>query len=156
MRTETLATRTLALAVAAGVLVLDQLTKQWALWALEDGPIALIGDEFLRLRLVRNPGAAFGRLTGLGGWLALLAVVAVVVIVLSLRSTERRSEAVALGLILGGALGNLVDRLFRGDGLADGEVVDFIDFSFFPTFNVADTAITLGAIAALALALRRT
>ena len=61
-----------------------------------------------------------------------------------LGESSRRVEAVALGMVLGGAIGNLVDRVFRGDGLLDGAVVDFIDFSFFPTFNVADAAINIG------------
>ncbi len=62
---------------------------------------------------------------------------------------ERRREVAALALVLGGALGNLIDRIFRGDGLLDGGVVDFIDLSFFPAFNVADSAITIGAGLAL-------
>jgi signal peptidase II len=60
-----------------------------------------------------------------------------------------------LGLVLGGAIGNLIDRIFRGPGLLDGEVVDFIDFDFFPTFNVADSAITIGAVLAVLLAIRQ-
>ena len=76
-------------------------------------------------------------------------MVAVVVIVLVIRKVERGYDAVALGLVLGGAIGNLLDRIFRGDGLLDGRVVDFLDFSFFPAFNVADSAITVGAALAL-------
>ena len=58
-------------------------------------------------------------------------------------------ETVALGLVLGGAIGNLADRAFRGDGFLDGGVVDFVDFSFFPAFNAAYSAITIGAVLAL-------
>lgn len=118
--------------------------------ALDDRSFSLIGD-FLALRLTRNPGAAFSSFQGGGPLLAVVAVVMAVVIVLALRSVERRAEAIALGAVMGGALGNLVDRLFRGDGLLDGHVVDFIDFSFWPTFNVADSAITLGVVALLVL-----
>ena len=145
--------RAFALTVAAGVVVLDQLTKQLALTFLSDGPIRLVGD-FLQLRLLRNAGAAFGQLQGVGGWIALIAILVVLGIVLSLHSIAHRPEALALGLVLGGAAGNLVDRLFRGPGLADGKVVDFIDFSFWPTFNVADSAITIGVAVVLLLALR--
>ena len=145
--------RRLALAVAAGVVVLDQLAKVWAVADLADGPIVLI-DGFLELALVRNPGAAFGLLEGAGSIIALVAIAAAVVIVLALRRLGRRLDAVALGLVLGGAIGNLIDRVVRGDGLLDGEVVDFVDFSFFPAFNVADAAITIGAILALWEALR--
>ena len=145
--------RAFALSVAAGVVALDQLTKQLALVFLADGPVRLLG-HFLELRLLRNSGAAFGRLQGLGGWIALVAVLVVVGIVVSLHAIARRSEALALGLVLGGAFGNLVDRLFRGPGLADGKVVDFIHFSFWPTFNAADSAITIGVILTLILALR--
>jgi signal peptidase II len=67
---------------------------------------------------------------------------------------DSTGETVALGLVLGGAVGNLVDRAFRGDGFLDGGVVDFVDFSFFPAFNVADSAITVGAILALWFAFR--
>lgn len=147
VRVQTLSNRAVALLVAGGVLLVDQLTKSLALAAIDE-PVEIIGD-FLRLRIVRNPGAAFGRLTGVGGWLALGAVVITVVLILAIRRADSRGEAWALGLILGGALGNLVDRLFRGSGFADGEVVDFIDFSFWPTFNVADAAITIGVLLAL-------
>lgn len=74
-----------------------------------------------------------------------------IVIIFALSSTERRSEALALGAVMGGALGNFVDRVFRGEGFLDGAVIDFIDFSFWPTFNVADSGITLGVIALLIL-----
>ncbi len=134
-----------ALLIAAGVVALDQATKAWALAALDEGPIRLI-DDFLRLALARNSGAAFGLLRGVGSWLALLAVIIIVTIFMGLRVDLDRPSTIALGLILGGAIGNLIDRLFRGSGLADGLVVDFIDFNFWPTFNVADSAITVGAL----------
>lgn len=70
----------------------------------------------------------------------------VVMIFYVLGDASRRIEAVALGLVLGGAVGNLIDRVLRGAGLLDGAVVDFIDFSFFATFNVADIAVNVGVL----------
>lgn len=148
MRQRPLTPRLTALGVAAGVVAFDQLTKWWALVGLDDGPIEVLG-EFFRLRLIRNAGAAFGRLQGSGSIIALLAIVVAVAIFISLRNAPNRLTVWAMGLVMGGALGNLVDRVFRGDGLFDGEVVDFLDFSFWPTFNVADSAITVGAFLAI-------
>ena len=140
--------------VAAAVVVIDQLTKWWVSETLQDAPITLIRG-FLSLRYVTNPGAAFSMLQGAGSLLALAAVAAAVFIFMVVRKIDRPAEALPLGLILGGAVGNLLDRVFRGDGLLDGEVVDFVDFDFFPAFNVADSAITIGAIAAVLVAFRR-
>lgn len=145
--------RRVALGIAAALVVADQLSKWWALEALSDGPIDVIG-EFFQFSLARNSGAAFNLLDGAGSILALFAVIIVVVIIFAVGSARDRLSTVALGLVLGGAIGNLLDRLFRGDGLADGEVVDFLDFSFWPTFNVADAAITVGALLAIMEALR--
>jgi signal peptidase II len=128
----------------------DQLTKWWAVNELADGPIVLIAD-FLQLRLTYNTGASFSIFANAGPILAIVAFGVVGLIVYVLGDARRRIEAVALGLVLGGAIGNLLDRLFRGPGLLDGAVVDFIDFSFFATFNVADAAINVG-VALLLLA----
>jgi signal peptidase II len=133
------------------VIAFDQITKWLVVERLSDGPYVLI-EGFLRLRLVRNPGAAFGLLPGAGSIIALVAIAAAVAIFLVAGRLEGRWEALALGLVLGGAIGNLIDRVFRGPGLFDGKVVDFVDFDFFATFNVADSAITLGAGLAVVLA----
>jgi signal peptidase II len=154
VRIGTLSPRRLAFSVAAVVIALDQLTKAWVVATLSDGPVVLI-DGFLQLRLVRNPGAAFSLLQGAGSLIALGAVAAAILIVLMVHRMETRFEAAALGLVLGGAIGNLIDRIFRGSGLLDGEVVDFVDFDFFPTFNVADSAITIGAALAILVAFRK-
>jgi len=143
-----LKTRRLALSVAAAVLVFDQIVKWWVVATLPGEPIVLI-DGFLHLRYVTNFGAAFSMLEGSGSIIALAAIAAVVFIFLVAVKVDSTGETVALGLVLGGALGNLIDRVFRGDGFLDGGVVDFVDFSFFPAFNVADSAITIGAILAL-------
>lgn len=149
-----LTTRRVALTVAAGVLAVDQLVKWWVVATLPGEPIVLI-DGFLNLRYVTNFGAAFSMLEGFGSIIALIAIAAAVLIFLVAVRVDSTGEALALGLVLGGALGNLADRAFRGDGFLDGGVVDFVDFSFFPAFNVADSAITIGAALALWLAVIR-
>jgi signal peptidase II len=133
------------LALAGVVVVLDQLTKIWAAAALADGPVEVIGT-FLQFRLTRNPGGAFSLLTGLTPVLAVLAAGMVVYIVRTTRRTTDVVMAYSLGLVLGGAVGNLVDRLVRSPGFLRGEVVDFIKVPHWPTFNVADCAITVGVI----------
>ncbi len=130
--------------MAAAVLVADQLTKAWAVAALEDGPVSVLGP--VRLALTRNKAGAFG----LGGaFVPLLAVGAtVLVVVLVTRGdlVSRPLVAVAAGLVLGGAFGNLIDRMVRGPGLLRGAVVDFVDLRWWPVFNVADSAITCGCL----------
>lgn len=148
LRSTALNTRRLSLAVGAAVLLADQLVKWWVVSTLPGKPIVVV-DGFLQLRYVTNFGAAFSLLDGFGSIVALVAIAAAVFIFLVARKVARRGEAVALGLVLGGALGNLTDRVFRGEGLLDGGVVDFVDFSFFPAFNLADSAITIGAALAL-------
>ncbi|MGI8810019.1 MAG: signal peptidase II [Acidimicrobiales bacterium] len=132
------------MAVAAAVLVLDALTKQWAITALADGPIHLVGPA--RLALVFNKAGAFG----LGGafipFLAVAALVLVVVMVTVGTASARPSTAVALGLVLGGAFGNVADRVFRAPGFLQGAVVDFVDVGFWPVFNLADSAISCGCV----------
>ena len=128
--------------MAAAVVALDQSTKAWAVRALEDGPVEVFWT--LQLRLSFNSGAAFGLGQGLGPLLVLAAVVLLMVIIALGRTAVRRAgAAAALGLVVGGAVGNLVDRLVGGHG---GAVVDFIDFQWWPAFNVADAAITCGAV----------
>ncbi len=126
-------------------MAVDQLTKVWAVAALSDGPIVLI-DGFLQLRLTRNPGAAFSSFTGGGPFLGAIAAFVAVAIAFLLPQIEERLDRVALSLVMGGALGNFVDRIFRADGFLDGAVVDFINFSFWPTFNGADSAISIGVV----------
>ncbi len=125
------------------MVVLDQLTKLWAVAALSDGPVDVVGD-LLRLRLTRNPGGAFSLLTGFTPLLAILAAAMAVVIVRSTRRATDQVMAYSLALVLGGAVGNLIDRLVRAPGFLHGEVVDFIKLPYWPTFNLADSAITVG------------
>lgn len=146
--------RRLALVAAGLIVAFDQAAKWIAVRALSDGPVSLI-DGFLQLRLVKNPGASFSLFQDGGAVIALVAIAAVVLIFLVVQQVPSRLESLALGLVLGGAVGNLLDRVFRGDGFLNGKVIDFVDFDFFPTFNVADSAITIGAILAVSLAFTR-
>lgn len=137
--------------LALGVVVVDQLTKAWAVAALTgSGRIDLLG-RWLGLVLVRNPGAAFSFATG-QTWV--FTAVAVVVTVIVLRVSRRLGSmwwAATLGLVLGGAVGNLIDRLARDPGIFRGHVVDFIDYGGLFVGNVADIAIVGAAAAIMAL-----
>jgi signal peptidase II len=136
----------LLLAMAAIVLALDQLSKAWAVSELEDGRVIdLVGS--LRLRLTMNYGSAFSLANGRGALISLLALAVVAVLLRTGRHARSPVMAVALGLVVGGAFGNLIDRAFRaGDGFLGGGVVDFIDLQWWPVFNLADAAIVVGAI----------
>ncbi|MFQ6393892.1 signal peptidase II [Nocardia sp. KC 131] len=134
------------LIIAAVLLGLDLLTKAIVVAQLKPGePVSIIGD-FARLSLVRNPGAAFSMATGMT-WLLTLVAAGVVIGVIRIGRTLRSLWwAIGLGMVLGGALGNLVDRLFRAPGPLQGHVVDFVAIGWWPVFNVADSAIVCGAI----------
>jgi signal peptidase II len=132
-------------ALALAVAVVDQLTKAWAQNGLSDGHVVHLVGDALTLQLVYNPGAALSIATGMT-WL--LTIVVVVVIVLIVRATRRlRSKgwAIALGLLLGGAVGNLIDRLLRQPSFGRGRVVDFIGYGDWFVGNVADIAIVVAA-----------
>jgi signal peptidase II len=141
--------------MAAIVYLLDRATKVWAERSLAHSePIDLI-DGVLRLRYTTNPGGAFGLFGGMP-WLFLIAVgVASVAIVVAARTVDMRAAAVGLGMILGGAFGNVTDRATRGEGLFDGSVVDFIDLHVWPVFNVADMGIVIGAALVVLASFRR-
>lgn len=130
--------------IALVVLVVDQLTKTWALEALDDRNIDLFWT--LRLNLAFNTGMAFGSGEGWGPVIGVVGLIVVVGLILSLRSTPGKWSNLAVGMIVGGALGNLADRLFRSPGWLRGAVVDFIDFQWWPIFNVADMGIVLGGL----------
>ncbi len=133
----------LTLPIMAVVVLLDQLTKNWAISSLADGRTPHV-IWTLQWNLSFNSGMAFSKGQGIGPIIGLLAVVVVVVIGLSVRHSNSRTLDVAAGLVMGGALGNLVDRLFRGDGWLHGSVIDFIDFQWFPIFNLADVGVNVG------------
>jgi signal peptidase II len=146
----------IALPIAALVVLLDQLTKHWALNALDTGPKDVVWT--LRFNLAFNSGMAFSRGKGLGPVIGALALVVVVVAVVALARSRgiQRTWAVPIGMIVGGAAGNLTDRLFRGEGWLRGSVVDFIDFQWWPIFNVADIGVTVGGAWLLLVTARAT
>ena len=131
-----------SLAIAAVVVLVDQLTKEWALNALADGPIDVVWT--LRFNLAFNKGMAFSQGRGLGPIIGVVALFVIVALLVSVGRSSSRVYPLAVGLIIGGALGNLIDRLFRDPGWLRGAVVDFIDLQWWPIFNVADIGITVG------------
>jgi signal peptidase II len=135
----------LVVVVAAVVVTIDQLTKTWAANALATRDIDLFWT--LRFHLARNRGPAFSLGFGSGGVIAILAIVIVIVFLVVGRSVDTKLGVLSLGLVLGGAIGNLVDRAFReGSGFLGGGVIDFIDPQWWPVFNVADMAVTIGGV----------
>lgn len=135
----------LTLLLAAVFVAIDQLTKHWALQELADG------DEIhlfwtLQFNLAYNSGMAFSRGRGLGPVIGVFAILVVVVLVIGTARLESLLARIAAGMLLGGAIGNLADRMFREEGWLHGRVIDFIDPQWFPIFNVADIGVTVGAI----------
>ncbi len=131
------------LSIASVVVAVDQVTKAFMVAWLDGGSRQLI-DGVLQFKVTRNPGSAFSLFTSGGQVIAVVAIVISIVVVAVLPRVPLAIERVGLALVMGGAVGNLTDRIFRGEGILDGAVVDFIDFSFFPSFNVADSCITIG------------
>lgn len=136
----------LLVSVAAVVLTLDIITKVLAVKLLPPGqPVSIIGDT-VTWTLVRNSGAAFSMATGYTWALTLIATGVVAGIFWMGRRLVSPWWAVGLGMILGGAMGNLVDRFFRAPGPLRGHVVDFLSVGWWPVFNVADPSVVGGAI----------
>ena len=135
--------RRLALVVAL-IVVIDQWSKTWAVNALDNGrTIDVVWT--LRFALGFNSGLAFSQAQDLGPVVGIVALVAVALLIRAALRAETVLAAYGLMLIVGGAIGNLSDRVFRGDGWLHGHVVDFIDFQWFAVFNIADSAISIGA-----------
>jgi signal peptidase II len=121
---------------------LDQITKHWAVSSLNDGRIIdVLGS--LRFNLSFNRGMAFSQGTGMGPFIGVLGILVVLYLLIGMRKSSV-SGAVFVGLVAGGAAGNIVDRLFRGEAWLRGAVVDFIDLQWWPVFNIADAAICIG------------
>ena len=135
---------TLLFGAAAASYLLDRLSKLWAEHVLVHGPIDIV-PGLVTLRFTTNSGGAFSFGTSAPWFFATATVVVSTAIVATAFRARRAVHAIALGLVLGGALGNLTDRLVRGPRLA-GTVVDFIDLHYWPVFNLADSAIVIGAI----------
>jgi len=131
-----------SLAVASGVVAFDQITKHWAVSHLNDGhAVGVLGS--LRFNLSFNSGMAFSQGTGIGPIIGVLGIIVVAYLLVGMRRSSF-SSSVFVGLVAGGAAGNIVDRLFRGDAWLHGAVVDFIDLQWWPVFNIADAAICIG------------
>ena len=146
---------TLVYGVAAAAYLVDRISK----WLVESRlarrpPLELI-PGVLQLNYTQNSGGAFG-LGGSASWLFAGATIAVSVAILLLSTrVHRTAVAVGMGLVLGGGLGNLTDRIIRGDGFFSGRVVDFIDLRVWPVFNVADACIVVGALIIVFASARR-
>ncbi|WNM34526.1 signal peptidase II [Streptomyces sp. Li-HN-5-11] len=141
-------------AVAACAYVLDLVSKLIVVAKLEHhAPVELIGD-WLKLEAIRNAGAAFGVGEAFTVIFTMIAAAVIVVIARLARKLYSLPWAIALGLLLGGALGNLTDRIFRAPGVFEGAVVDFIAPKHFAVFNLADSAIVCGGILIVLLSFR--
>jgi signal peptidase II len=143
----------LATGIVIAVVALDLVTKTWAVHELADGPVEIIGDT-VSFRLARNTGGAFSLFQAFTPLLAVVAGVVTYFLVRTLRRTHDTLLVVALSLVLGGAIGNLLDRVFRSPGFLRGAVVDFVHVGDWPTFNVADSAITIGALLVIVWSVR--
>jgi signal peptidase II len=141
--------------VALLVYTLDVVSKVIVVATLSNRPVVHVLGSLLEFDYTRNPGAAFS--IGGAGYTVIFSLIAVAVIVVILRLAGRLYSlpwAVAFGLLLGGALGNLTDRIVRAPGLFRGWVVDFIQVPHWPIFNVADSAICCGGVLMVLLAFR--
>lgn len=135
----------LTLDIASKIIVVEQLSDRH--------PIRLLGG-LLTLRVTRNSGAAFSIGTGATLLFTVIAAVVIIAIIRTARNLRSLPWAIALGLLLGGAMGNLIDRLLRSPAPLQGHVVDWIELPHWPVFNVADSAIVCGGILAVVLAAR--
>ena len=131
------------------VVLLDQVTKSWAVSALTDGRVIHVLGS-LQFSLGFNSGFAFSQGQGMGPLVGIFAIIAVLFLLRAVRKATTQLSALALCTIVAGAIGNIADRFFRGEGWLHGRVVDFIDVQWWPVFNVADSSITVGACALIA------
>ena len=133
-------------AVAGVVVALDQLTKWWALAALTDPTQVIDLVWTLRLRVIENTGTAFSLTSDSGPWVSVIALAVVGILLWSGRTQRSAWVLASYGLVVGGTLGNLVDRVARaGDGgFLSGPVIDMVDLQWFPVFNLADASLTVG------------
>lgn len=148
----------LILTLGAAVLLVDQLVKVWVVATVSPSEPKRILGGLVYLSLLRNPGAAFSIATGLTWVLALIAIIVVVVLIRLGSKIHATSWAITFGIVLGGALGNLMDRFFRSPGFMRGHVVDFVSVfgpnaKYFPVFNVADAALNVGVVLIIVLAI---
>lgn len=135
----------IAVSVALAIVAADLVTKRIAAVSFVDERISVI-PGVLWFTYHENPGASFSMFQNGGPFLAVAAVVAVTIVLVTLRTPRPTAEVIAFGLIMGGATGNLVDRIFRAEDLLDGKVIDWIQFPNFPIFNIADSAVTVSVV----------
>lgn len=144
----------LAFPITLAVILLDQVTKFWAEQALAGGQrIPVIGD-FLSLVLVYNPGAAFSFGTGNTWLFTIFSIIVIIAISYVLKECRSRAWGITLAVILGGAAGNFIDRIFRDPSVGQGHVVDFINYNGWFVGNIADIALVLGVVALIIIELR--
>ncbi len=140
--------------VAWAVWVLDLATKIWAVNNLSyKSNIKVIG-EFFQLTFLRNSGAAFSFAAGATIFLSIFGLIVMSAILYYSPQITSKGWAVVLGLVLGGILGNMVDRIFREPGVLRGHVIDWMQLPNWPVFNIADTAIVSAAVIAMVLTAR--
>lgn len=141
----------LLMGVALTALAVDFLTKEWALVALTHGEFVDVIGEFLQFTLVFNTGAAFSLGTGYAWVFTIISTI--VVLAIGYMGWRVRSPwwGVTLGLMMGGAAGNLIDRFFRPPGPFEGAVVDFLSVPNWPVFNIADSCVVVGAVLVVVL-----
>ncbi len=140
--------------VALVAYLLDQLTKWWVVSTMDEGQVTEVLPPVVSWRFIRNPGAAFSIGTDYTWVFTIIMVIVSVAIVLQVRRVASWPWAIALGLVLGGALGNLTDRLLREPSFGQGHVVDFIALPNFAIFNLADSAVVCGVVLIVILTLR--
>jgi signal peptidase II len=140
--------------VALTVLALDIVSKLLVVAKLSGRPPVRLLGGFLHLLVSRNPGAAFSIGTSMTLVFSAIAVTVIVIILRTARRIRSLPWALTLGLLLGGATGNLLDRIFRYPGLFRGYVVDWIQLPHWPVFNLADSSIVCGGVLAVLLSLR--
>ena len=140
--------------VAWFVWILDLATKIWAVSALSHRPNIKVLGSFFQLSFARNSGAAFSFATGGTIFLSLFSLIALAVIFYYSPRITSKGWAVVLGLVMGGIIGNLIDRIFREPGLLRGHVIDWMQFPHWPIFNIADSAIVIAALISMVLSAR--
>ena len=141
-------------AIAITALALDAISKAIVVATLPDRPPVRLLGGLLTLRILRNSGAAFNIGNGMTLVFTVIAAGVVVAILRYARKLRSLPWAITLGLLLGGALGNLADRLLRSPGVFRGHVVDWIELPHWPVFNLADASIVCGGVVAVLLASR--
>ncbi len=140
--------------VAWFVWILDLATKLWAVNTLSNRSEIKVLGNFFQLTLVRNPGAAFSFAQGATIFLTLFGIVVLTTIFYFSPRITSKGWAIVLGLLMGGILGNLVDRIFREPGMLRGHVIDWMQLPNWPVFNIADSAIVIAAVISMVLSAR--